>query len=72
MGDNERSTITAIVVAGVCVLLALATEISVALLHTRAVCDPAARCRIVALAGVAVGVVGLVLLFRAVATPTRR
>jgi hypothetical protein len=72
MGDNERSTITAIVVAGVCVLLALATEIPAALLHTRAVCDAAARCRTVALAGVVVGVVGLVLLFDAVATPTRR
>jgi hypothetical protein len=69
-----RSGLRQAVSGMVCVLLALLTLVLTLELYVRraAVCFSSDQCHIVGIAGAVLGFIGLVVLFAAVATPSRR
>jgi hypothetical protein len=74
MPDWVRGTFERAVGGIVCVLLALFTLVLILELYVRraAVCLTTTECHVMGIAGAALGIVGLVVLFGAVATPSRR
>jgi hypothetical protein len=74
MATVEKGGFRGIVIGMACVLVALSGLIVVAVLYYRrtAMCFITARCQNVAIAAIAMGLIGSVLLIRGVANPTRR